>query len=475
MADETASMNEAATAAKENLDQSITWKDGFAFALPVATNLFISLGYMVGAMGALTAIVLCVAIAGVAFLQNKIFAEMASMFPDRSGGIPVFISEGFDRCGEWIGPTASIAYWMGWAFVPALVGVSIGAIVEAQWLGPLETPFFAGKAFELSTTTLVAVCVVIAGALLTLNGISVAAAVSKLVGLVFIPILLLLALAPLFGGDFQWSNLGNKLDWSWQSIVTASVWAYLATWGLYATEICSAFTPEYRNKAADARRAMLSATGFLIAAFVFVPLSAVGLTGEATVANNPATYYSTVVELAYGNFAGVVTLVICAALFIITVSALADSGRTLYGMSEQRRIVGLFKPLNAKGEPINAVLVTTALNLLLVVFLKNPVSLLIASNVGYLLAITLAVLAFILLRRHRPEAHRPIRLGSHWITIGLLIVTFNAFLLVVGAANPELSYSGSYGDVLFGIAVPIVGYLLFVLRPGRADEREKSS
>lgn len=52
-------------------------------------------------------------------------------------------------------------------------------------------------------------------------------------------------------------------------------------------------------------------------------------------------------------------------------------------------------------------------------------------------------------------------------------MTFNPLLLVAGAANPELSYSGSYTDVLFGVAVPIVDYLLFVLRPRRAEVRGK--
>lgn len=465
MSDVTTALKDGAAIGELESRHKISWLDGFAFAAPVATNLFISLGYMVGVMGSLTAIALCVVLAGVAYLQNKIFSEMASMFPDRSGGVPIFISEGFDRYAAWIGPTASIAYWMGWAFVPALVGVSIGTILTSQFLPSAGFALFAGTAYEMSTATLIGIGVVVAGAVLTLSGISVAAAVSKGVGLVFVPILLLLALAPVFASGFDWSNLTNKLDWSSQSLSTVCVWAYLATWGLYATEICAAFTPEYRNGPKDARRAMTSSTAFLISAFVFVPLSAVGLAGETALAENPATYYSLIVELAYGDFAWFVTLVVSAALFVITVSALADSSRTLYGMSEQRRIIGLFKALNGKGEPINAIVGTTFLNLLLVVFLKNPVSLLIASNVVYLAALTLAVVAFLLLRRDRPHQGRPIRLRDRWTSIALGIVIFNVLLLTFGASNPQLTYSGSYGDVLFGLAVPMAGYLLYVFRP----------
>jgi hypothetical protein len=65
-----------------HLHKTLRWYDGFVLALPIATGIFISVGYVTGAIGAIPATVICLVLSVVALLQNKLFAEMTAMFPD---------------------------------------------------------------------------------------------------------------------------------------------------------------------------------------------------------------------------------------------------------------------------------------------------------------------------------------------------------------------------------------------------------
>ena len=112
-----------------------------------------------------------------------------------------------------------------------------------------------------------------------------------------------------------------------------------------------------------------------------------------------------------------------------------------------------------------------AVNLAILVFVGNPVAILIASNLGYILAITLAVFGFLLLRKDRPNWPRPIRLSSAWIPIAAVVGAFNAVILIVGVSNPGLSHAGGIKEVLLGVALLSVGVLLFGYRKWVQDRR----
>lgn len=63
------------------------WYDGFVLALAMPAAIFYTVGYTIAAIGALAAMALFGISALMGTLQNWLFAEMASMFPTKSGGI----------------------------------------------------------------------------------------------------------------------------------------------------------------------------------------------------------------------------------------------------------------------------------------------------------------------------------------------------------------------------------------------------
>lgn len=146
------------------------------------------------------------------------------------------------------------------------------------------------------------------------------------------------------------------------------------------------------------------------------------------------------------------------------ISSSADAGRALYGIAAEGMSVKQLDQLNRNGVPSRALWITMAVNLVILLLVGNPVAILIASNLGYILAITLAVIGFLLLRKDRPHWPRPIRLPKIWLPVAAVVAALNTFMLVVGVSNPGLSHAGGWKEVLLGIVLLSVGVLLFVYR-----------
>ncbi len=88
------------------------------------------------------------------------------------------------------------------------------------------------------------------------------------------------------------------------------------------------------------------------------------------------------------------------------------------------------------------------INVVVLIVLGEPIAILLASNLGYLTAVTLAVGAFVLLRRDRPDIPRPIRLARPWIPIACVLFAINAFAIGVGILNPGLTGYGGLSETI---------------------------
>src|SRR5258708_29387294 len=82
--------------------------------------LIASLGFSMGALGTWGAVALWAISAAVGMLQAWIYAETASMFPDKPGGIALYAHEGWRGRFSLVGPIGAYGYWIGWC-----VGLSI--------------------------------------------------------------------------------------------------------------------------------------------------------------------------------------------------------------------------------------------------------------------------------------------------------------------------------------------------------------
>lgn len=444
-----------------HLHKTLRWYHGFLLALPIACGLIISVGFLIGAIGALPAALICMILSVVALLQNKLFSEMATMFPDKAGGVATFAIEGWKPYFAPIAPIAAFGYWCGWSLVLSLVGLTLGSLIQAQWFPEATWTLFTLAGVNFGFPHLVSAIAIVSCTALNVAGIKVAVRFNQVIGVAFIAVLAVVALGPFVTGHWSLENLTWRVEGGWRSFV---VWMYVSAWAIYGSELCAVFAPEYKDTTRDTSRALNSIALFMVGAYTLVPVAAAGQLGESVIAANPITYGVVAVQQMSGGLSNVITAVLCGALFLSMISSSADAGRALYGIASEQMSIRQFHQLNRNGAPSQALWVTMWVNLVILALIGNPVAILIASNLGYILAITLAVIAFLLLRRDRPHWPRPIRLSGIWIPVAVLVAVFNTFMLVVGILNPGLSYSGGVKEVLLGIGLLLVGVAFYVYR-----------
>src|SRR3954465_14728505 len=126
------------------------WYGGFVIALANPGFLLGSLGYSVGDLGGWGAALLWGISAACAVLIKHIYTELATMFPEKSGGLALYAHEAWRKYSTLIGPIATFGYWIGWSGVLSPAGLFLGYIAQAAWFPhePSGTYSFRGGESE---------------------------------------------------------------------------------------------------------------------------------------------------------------------------------------------------------------------------------------------------------------------------------------------------------------------------------------
>src|SRR3954467_915537 len=111
---------------ERQLLKAMTWWDGFVVALANPGFLIASLGLSICALGTTGAFLVWTICICLGALQTTIRAELACMFPNKSGGVAVYAPEAWRKYLTLIGPLATFGYWIRWAGAPSLNGPGAG-------------------------------------------------------------------------------------------------------------------------------------------------------------------------------------------------------------------------------------------------------------------------------------------------------------------------------------------------------------
>jgi amino acid transporter len=232
-------------------------------------------------------------------------------------------------------------------------------------------------------------------------------------------------------------------------------------WSAYAVEAAASFIPEFRDTVSDTRKALRISALVLLLVFTLTPLGLAGLLGEQVLADKPYGFLQVAADVLLGGGATLITLVLIAGILVLSVMGTADAGRALYQSSLDGLTVRQFGTLNRAGVPARAVTVQLLINVLLVLFVGNPLAVIVAGNVGYVLAHLLAVAGYVVLRWDRPDAPRPIRLARSWIGIAVALALFDALILIVGMTSAAITGYGGLKEVLIAVAVLAISQALY--------------
>ncbi|MCI2417349.1 APC family permease [Saccharopolyspora sp. K220] len=452
----------------------LSWRDGFIFSLNMVIGLFLTLGYTIGAIGGWTAIAIWVVACLLAWLQNNLFAEMAAMFPNRSGGISVYAYEGWKRHFAPLGAIAAFGYWMGWSLSLSVEGVVLGKMITEAFFPDSHLAIRLPIGHELGLPYLIAIGAILAAWALNYFGVRVAAGVAKVTGTLLVVGLLVLAIGPFLvgGAGFDAGRLtfsGTSSPFGWKEIV---VWFFITAWTTYGTEVCASFAAEYKNPVRDTAKALRISGAFILGLYFIVPYATVGVVGEDTIAQNPVSYIGIAFDRILGDYSWIGQLPIMAAFVIAMMTATADGGRSLFGISRSGGTIRQLGVLNRYGVPGRALTTDMVINIAVLILLGEPIAILLASNLGYLAAVTLAVGAFVLLRRDQPDLARPIRLAKPWTAIAVALFVVNVFAIAVGISNPSLTGYGGMTETVVGIGILLFACVLWYYRQ-RVQERSR--
>jgi amino acid transporter len=235
-------------------------------------------------------------------------------------------------------------------------------------------------------------------------------------------------------------------------------------WSSYGVEACAAFAPEYKDTVHDTNRALKSAALFSLVVYALLPLGITGTIGEQAAVKDPVAFYVPAFTQIVGGASGLMVFLLAASLVLSMNTATADGSRALYGIARDDMTIKELYQLNKYRVPSRAMTVDMIVNLLLVFFVGNTLGILVAGNLGYILAHFFALTGFLLLRKDRPDWPRPIRASNIWIPVAGLLALANLVFIIFGVTNPDITGYGTFRDLLIGIGVLLISVLLFVYR-----------
>ena len=459
---------------ERQLLKSLHWYDGFVIALCNPGFLIGSLGFTLATVGAWGSVVLWGISAVVGLLQNWIYSESAAMFPDKPGGISLYAYEGWRRYFNLFGPIAAFGYWIGWSVVLAIFGNLIGGLVMAQWFsGSADTVLYKTSLGSIGYAQLIGVGLVIAVWLFNVFGVKPSLAVGYVTGALLMVPLFIFMILPYFTGDWHASNLhyATVVDAAGvpqNGLAVALMWLFIMCWSAYGIEICATFAPEYHDTKRDTARALRTAATFSLIVYIFLPLGLGGVVG--TSGDYGPFYVEAFKQIAGSWFGGIGLLCLIASLILSMNSATADGGRALYGIARDDMTIKWLYHLNRFHVPARGMTVDMVVNVTLILVLgTSNLAILYMSNIGYVFCHVLALSAFLLLRRDRPDWPRPIKVGAVWLPIAGLLCLFNLVLVIVGVTDRNLAallggYTASGGPFYIGIGVLVAAVLLFFYR-----------
>ena len=123
-----------------------------------------------------------------------------------------------------------------------------------------------------------------------------------------------------------------------------------------------------------------------------------------------ANAYLAAFDKIIGTGAGeVIMVLLIGSLFLSMISSTADGSRALYGIARDDMTIKQLFHLNRFHVPARAMTVDLVVNVLLVLFVSSNLAILYLSNIGYVFCHVLALSAFLLLRKDRPNWPRLIK------------------------------------------------------------------
>ena len=446
--------------AQPKLARTVTWKSAFVISLGAALLIATSLGAIAGDLGPASVFVWTVVVT-IAILQCLMIAEMAGMFPNKSGGTAVYSHEAFKK---WpiVGAIANWGYWCGW--VPV---IPVNLIVAAGYLKSFMPHMTDGQVLTAA--------IVMALFLYATNYVGLKPGIwsSAVMAVCAIAPMFVIIVSPVLHPHlFHVSNIVPfvPLNGSWHSHASWMLifkWMFVALWSAYGIEAASTTIAELKDPHKDGPKAMLAASigGFI--AYGILPFVMLGIVGVSILTQDASVAFLPAAQAIFGHAGGViVSIMLITALLLGVQTTIIGSSRSMYQMTHDGQMIKQFGVINKYGVPVGSMFVDMAVTIaMLLIFKNNVINLIAASNVGYILVWLVLIPSYVVLRVKQPDTIRPFKLPGFFLPLAAVITLFNLFIFIVGGpqwdATP-ISTIHPFGHAM-NLTVMGVGWTIMLL------------
>ena len=460
------------------------------------------------------------------FIQSFTYAEIAGLFPNKSGGASVYGAAAWLKYGKFIAPLSVWCNWFAWTPV-----LSLGSAIAAGYILGIMEPAPAAEAIAAKIAEAAATGTVLddAGAMAALmplhswghswslglfsisfnwtfvigailmgiafmiqhRGILGTAKVQTVVGLIIVLTLLIVGVVPFFNGNFYASNFSPFVplavpyapepgSWNiagWTLILGGM---FIAAWSTYGFETAICYTSEFKNPETDTFKAIFYSGLLCLVLFILVPITFQGYLGLNGMLDGGIVAGTGVADamarmVGGGHFMNVIfVFLMIASLILIIITAMAGSSRTLYQGSVDGWLPKFLSHVNHNGAPTGAMWTDLCVNLVLLSIAATDATayywILAVSNCGYIIFNFLNLNSGWIHRIDSGHVKRPFKAPTIILAAGTALAFVNAMFMGAGAKvwNPTALWSGI---VVAALIIPVFWYRHYVTDKGKFPDR----
>jgi amino acid transporter len=514
-------------AGQRELHRTIDWKGAFWVASGVPALVLFSIGGIAGTVG-IPAYAVWTASMLMGFIQSFTYAEIAGLFPNKSGGASIYGAAAWLKYGKFIAPLSVWCNWFAWSPVLSLgsaiaAGYIMDGIEHAPSADAIQAAIAQAKAagqtldeagatvqlmplhnwslfsahlgivdISIGVTFIIGAILMLIAFAIQHRGILGTAKVQTVVGLVIVITLLIVGVVPFFNGNFHASNFTPFVPLAAPYAPDPGAWntagwtlvlggMFIAAWSTYGFETAVCYTSEFKNPETDTFKAIFYSGLLCLVLFILVPITFqgyLGLTGMLDPGVVAGTGVASVMaDMVGGTGAAIHTIMVflmIASLILIIITAMAGSSRTLYQGSVDGWLPRYLSHVNHNGAPTNAMWTDLCFNLILLTFAASDATayyfILAVSNCGYIIFNFLNLNAGWIHRIDAGHVKRPYKAPTIILAAGTLLSFVNAAFMGAGAKvwNPHALW---YGLGAAALIIPVFWFRHYVQDGGKFPAR----
>lgn len=372
------------------------------------------------------------------------WTELILMYPNRVGGIAATCAEAFRPYSPILANLTGVCYWWGWVPTCGLTALLASSALVQWYLPGWSVPMLATGIVLFFTAV-------------NLCGVKWVMRLAMPIATVAASLAFLSAVIPMFSGSVDWQqaftfSLTVPFDGWFGQVTSVMAGLYLIGFAAPAFEQAACHVGETIDPQKNVPRAMFASAGLASLYFIFLPVIWLGTIGPEPLGKELALELGpTFAPLLAGSAKAAAIWFMIFNMLHGTIAPLAGAARTLAQLSEDGLLPESLSRRSRTDAPWVATLFTATMAIIFLL-IGDPLWLIAAANLTYLIGIALPSVAVWLLRHNEPGMIRPYRAPDFMILLGLgaaavwgltVVLGFQQFGLPTVLIGLGFAYSGS--------------------------------